>query len=98
MAARNANGRAPLSALLADVSGKVLGAPLRYADEVLATILSPRHFVAVRTTPGGPAPEETAHAIAESRVRLDADRGSWRRAADALTAAERMLATRSAAL
>jgi len=98
MAARNANGRAPLSALLADVSRKVLGSPLRYADEVLATILSPRHFVAVRTTPGGPAPEETARAIAESRVRLDADRGSWQRAADALTAAERMLASRSTAL
>jgi argininosuccinate lyase len=98
MAARTANGRAPLSALLADVSREILGSPLRYADEVLATILSPRHFVDVRTTPGGPAPEETARAIGESRVCLDADRRTQQTAVEALTAAERALASSSAAL
>ena len=41
---------------------ELLGAPLAYSDEALAEILSPRHFVDVRRTLGGPAPEETARA------------------------------------
>ena len=96
--ARNANSQAPLSALLADASREVLGTPLLYSDDALTAILSPRHFVDVRTTHGGPAPDETARAIGESRVRLDVDRRTRQVAADALTAAERALTSRSAAL
>jgi argininosuccinate lyase len=98
MTARNANAQAPLSELVAEASRQVLGSPLQYSDEALATILSPRHFVDVRKTAGGPAPEETARAVAASRRRLDADRESWQRALDALAAAENRLASRSAAL
>ena len=60
---RQRDPKRPLAALLADASTELLGAPL----DVLrsgssATILSPRHFVEVRRTLGGPAPEETARA------------------------------------
>jgi argininosuccinate lyase len=98
MAARKADAAAPLSALLAGVSRDLLGSPLQYTDDVLAKILSPRHFVDVRKTAGGPAPEETARAIAASRRQLDADREAWQGAADALAAARGRLASRSAAL
>ncbi len=42
-------------------------------DDSLARVLSPRHFVDVRKTPGGPAPSETVRAIAASRLRLAED-------------------------
>src|SRR5262249_908521 len=80
MAARKANAQAPVSTLLANVSRELLGSPLQYGDDALATILSPRHFVDVRTTAGGPAPAQTARAIAESRAHLDADR-QWQQSA-----------------
>jgi argininosuccinate lyase len=98
MAARKADERSPLSTLLDDVSRERLGSPLRYTEEVLAGILSPRHFVDVRKTPGGPAPDETARAVAASRRRLEDDLDAWRAATNALTAAERRLASRIAAL
>jgi len=44
----------------------------------LQQVLSPAHFVNVRKTYGGPAPEETGRAIAASRRLLDSDRQSWR--------------------
>jgi argininosuccinate lyase len=98
MAARKANAQAPLSALLADASREILGSPLQYSDEALAVILSPRHFVDVRTTPGGPAPGETTRAIAESRARLAADRAWWQSVTGSLEEAERRLAERAAGL
>jgi hypothetical protein len=52
------------------------GAVQRYTPEELATITSARHFVEVRRTPGGPAPEETARALGVSREMLDRDR-AW---------------------
>jgi argininosuccinate lyase len=51
----------------------VWGKPLGYTPEQLAEILSPTHFVQVRNMPGGPAPEQTAIAIAASRSRLASD-------------------------
>jgi argininosuccinate lyase len=64
---------APLAASLAAVSGDLLGAPLRYSDAELAEITSARHFVAVRRSVGGPAPEETARALGASRAVLAGD-------------------------
>jgi hypothetical protein len=55
------------------VSAEVLDAPVAFTEEELARILSPRHFVAVRTTHGGPAPSVTATAIELSREMLAAD-------------------------
>ena len=87
-----------LSWTLAKVSSDLLGAPLNYDDEALAEILSARHFVEVRRTYGGPAPDETARASEIARSQLDADEGWWNRTMAALSAAERALMERSAAL
>jgi argininosuccinate lyase len=95
---RQRNPDRPLSALLADASADVLGKPLAYGDAQLTDILSPRHFVELRKTYGGPAPAETARAAKVSRDRLQADEGWWTGATDALAKAERTLADRSAAL
>ena len=70
----------PLSALLRRVSEEVLGRPVVLTDAALALILSPQHFVDVRTTAGGPAPRETEKAIADSEAVLAAD-GQWLQAA-----------------
>jgi argininosuccinate lyase len=88
----------PLSELVADASTDLVGAPLRYSDAQLAQILSPRHFVNVRKTIGGPAPEETARAASVSRAELEADQAWWTSATTALTEAERRLAERIASL
>jgi argininosuccinate lyase len=87
-----------LAAALAAVSREVIGEPIEYSEREIAQILSARHFVAVRRTPGGPAPEETARAVASSRAQLDVDEG-WRRSAvAALAEAERRLAEQAAAI
>ena len=83
---------------MTDASTEVLGTPLHYSDAQLTHILSPRHFVEIRRTFGGPAPEETGRAAAESRGKLQADEAWWRAAGDALSEAEHTLAARSAAL
>ena len=60
VATRQEQPKAPLSALVADVSRDLLGSALVYSDTALSEILSPRHFVNVRQTYGGPVPEEPA--------------------------------------
>ena len=50
----------PLEDVLAEVSAEVTGTPVRLEAQQLADLLSPEHFVRVRRTWGGPAPEETA--------------------------------------
>ena len=95
---RHRDPQRPLVALLADASRDVLGEPIAYSEEALAEVLSARHFVNVRKTPGGPAPEETQRAANASRQQLDADRAWWDHATNALAEAERHLAARSAAL
>ena len=87
-----------LSWTLAKASAELLGAPLKYDEQAIAEMLSARHFVDVRKTLGGPAPEETMRAAAASRHQLDADEAWWTSATSALNAAERRLAERSAAL
>ena len=89
---------APLGAALASISGELLGAPLRYADARIAEILSPRHFVEVRRTHGGPAPGETARALHRSMTALDEDRAWLAARRAALQAAEARLRARSEAL
>lgn len=65
----------PLAALLAEVSREVTGTAIEYTDAALDTLLSPEHFVAIRRTPGGPAPEVTGEAIETSRTLLAEDAG-----------------------
>ncbi len=98
IAARQAQPEKSMSELVADASNALLGAPIVYSDAALADILSPRHFVNVRRTHGGPAPEEASRAIAASRRLLDSDQVWWKQAADALTMAEGRLTQRTAAL
>src|SRR5262245_17651044 len=88
----------PLSSIVADLSRELTGTPIVLTDESLKEILSPRHFVNVRRTPGGPAPEETARASGVSHAAFDVDAAWCRNATDALKSAERRLAERSAGL
>jgi len=98
MSARQAGDARDLTAILEAVSAEIVGSPVRFTEAELATILSPRHFVNVRRTPGGPAPEETARAAAASVRALADDQDWWASAKRALEGAEQALATRAAAL
>jgi argininosuccinate lyase len=89
---------APLAALLTAISGDLLGAPLDYSDAQIAQIMSPRHFIEVRRTFGGPAPEETARALKASRELLERDQAWVTRVREALASADARLADRSRAL
>ena len=88
----------PRSKLLREVSASILGRPIEFEEARLKHVLSARHFIEVRTTPGGPAPAEITRALAESRTRLESDFG-WlseartklERADAALTEAARVL-------
>jgi argininosuccinate lyase len=89
---------AELSAVLREASADVLGHPLAIDGPALARILSPRHFVEVRTTPGGPAPSESIKAIGASLPRLAKD-GEWLRGRiEGLQSAEKQLAAAVATL
>ena len=85
---------APLGATLATVSGDLLGVPLQYTDAQIEEIMSARHFVEVRRTPGGPAPSETARALGRSRETLAADESWLAATGDRLAAAHGQLRQR----
>jgi argininosuccinate lyase len=74
------------------------GARLDYTDERLREILSPRRFVDVRRTLGGPAPSETARAIAVSRAQLTHDHDWLHERRQLLASAAERLSDRSRAL
>jgi argininosuccinate lyase len=88
----------PLGAMLATISGDLLGVPLQYTDAQIAAIMSPRHFVEVRRTHGGPAPAETDRALGASRDALDQDRAWMASTAGRLHAARESLRRRAAGL
>jgi argininosuccinate lyase len=88
----------PPAQLVAGISKDVTGTAIEYSDEQLATLLSPEHFVAVRRTHGGPAPELTAQAILASRQLLSED-SAWIAAVKArLLSAESALKAASVAM
>ena len=94
VALREARPEASLVELLAEASPQ----PLGYTEAELQSILSPRRFIEVRKTLGGPAPEETARAARESCERLATDE-AWRAAAaQSLHSAQQTLAHHAAAL
>jgi len=96
--ARHENSEADLSAVLAAVCFQTIGRRLPYTDEDLQRILSPRHFVQVRRTLGGPAPEETGRALGVSEALLDEDHAWLTGRREALAAADRLRLERAAAL
>jgi argininosuccinate lyase len=89
---------ASLSHTLAETSGMLAGRAIVYSEAHLERIMSPHYFVRVRRTLGGPAPEETARAVAAARVALDQDRAAWQARRDHLAITERRLRERVAAL
>ena len=91
IAAATARGGERPADLLREISADVLERSIEIDDATLTTILSPRHFIEVRTTPGGPAPSETSRALEASKRTLDVDRTWVAAAADRLTAAEESL-------
>ena len=98
MTDRTRDATTSLSDVLARATLELHGAPVRYEEPVLAEILSPRHFVEVRRTPGGPSPEETARAGAAAAATLDSDRRWWADRTQTVADAEQRRAARSAAL
>jgi argininosuccinate lyase len=96
--AQNEDPGVRLSDALARASTAILGRSLDYSEADLQRIMSPIHFVNVRTTYGGPAPAETARAIAESQRILARDRECWKARRDSLDRAEAQLTARVAAL
>jgi argininosuccinate lyase len=90
-------GSTPIAALR-EASAEVLDRPLELDEATLARILSPRHFVEVRKTSGGPAPSETGRAIAQSEVLLDRDTAWFAETVGRLRASEERLKGAVAAL
>ena len=86
------------AAILHEVGRETLGEPLEFLEAELTEILSPRHFVDVRRTPGGPSPIETSRALDTAGAVLDADRAWLARTRAAATAAEERLRARSLSL
>lgn len=98
IAARQVNPERPLHEILSEASAALLPQPVIYSDAQLARILSPRHFIEVRRTWGGPAPEETARAAGVSYRNLESDQAWRHHAIQRLEHARQELASRSAAL
>lgn len=98
MEARRRDPQAPLSRLLAAVSESHHGTALCYSETALAEALSPRHFIQVRRTLGGPAPEEVARALAAARAALESDQAWWQDRTGRLIQAQQRLADRCARL
>ena len=96
--ARLTDPNKPLSTILAEESARLLPTPLSYSEDALERILSPRHFVMIRRTYGGPAPDETRRAAAVSNRLLGEDQAWLGGAITALSAAQQRLTARSAAL
>jgi argininosuccinate lyase len=96
--ARREDANARLSEVVAAAAKELTGTRIHYAEERLAEILSPRHFVEVRQTAGGPAPAEVDRALAESGSKLAADTCWSTGAKDALASAASRLRERSAKL
>ena len=89
--ARNEDPQASLADALSKASRALVGRAIDYTDERLAQIMSPRYFVQVRRTLGGPAPDETARALGEQRQLLDGDCAAWQARREHLAQAEQQL-------
>lgn len=70
------SGGAALVRALAEASREVTGRTIEYGEARLSEILDPRHFVAIRTLEGGPAPPAIEDALARSRRQVEED-ASW---------------------
>jgi argininosuccinate lyase len=87
-----------LAVVLREVCQETLGEPLELSEAELTAILSPRHFVDVRQTRGGPSPIETSRALETAGAVLDADRAWLAHTRAAAASAEEGLRARSLSL
>jgi argininosuccinate lyase len=92
---RGSDPQARLAAVVASAALESIGRRLDYTDDRLAEILSPRHFVEIRQTLGGPAPSVTVRAVEASRVELASDRRWLADSRGKLSCAETRLRERS---
>jgi argininosuccinate lyase len=92
------NDPAALAAALRGVSQETLGEPLDLTEVEITEVLSPRHFVDVRKTSGGPSTIETSRALEKTAAVLDDDRAWLARTHAAVAAAEERLRARSLSL
>jgi argininosuccinate lyase len=92
--ARTEDPGASLSRALAKASAALLGRTIDYGEAKLQKIMSPRYFVDVRRTLGGPAPDETTRALGDSHALLKRDRAEWQARRDRLGQAEERLEQR----
>lgn len=63
----------PPEVSLSRAATAILGAPIAMDAAALDTLLSPQHFIDVRTTLGGPSPARTGPAIEAERALLERD-------------------------
>ncbi len=96
--ARGAHPQVGPAAVVASASLELTGRRLDYTEDRLAEILSPRHFVEIRRTLGGPAPVETTRAVEASRAALAIDRQWVAEARRGLSCAAAQLRQRCEAL
>jgi argininosuccinate lyase len=87
----------PLS-LLREIARDVLGRDIEISEARLAEVLSPEYFVRMRTTPGGPAPAQTAESIVASDKRLSDDEEWMKSTVEKLRRAEAVLEEAAARL
>jgi argininosuccinate lyase len=90
--------RGSLAGSLSAACLELAGRRVEYSDDRLRQILSPRHFVCVRRTLGGPAPDETRRAAGRSREELAKSRAWLDARRSQLVAAGELLRVRSTAL
>jgi argininosuccinate lyase len=86
------------SEALARASREETGSPLELQGARIDEILSPEHFVRVRTTFGGPAPTETGSALDLSDAKLQEDRAWLEATLGRIARAEQELRSRAASL
>ena len=98
ISSRAADPGPPLSATLREVCHAILGRTIELDEATLTRVLSPRNFVEVRRTPGGPAPSETARAIEISEAKLAADDRWFNATMSRLQNAEQVLRNAGASL
>jgi argininosuccinate lyase len=98
ISSRAADPGPPLSATLRGVCHAILGRAIELDEATLTRVLSPRNFVEVRRTPGGPAPSETGRAIEVSEAKLAADDRWFNATMSRLQNAEQMLRNAGASL
>jgi len=96
--ARVKDPSASLSVAVEEATAGLRGGPIRCDEPALQASLSPRRFVEVRATLGGPAPAETGRALGVSQSALDDDRAWLTETGAGLESAAAELNRRSAAL